>query len=93
MLSVWWSVYTLLAVTASWRACSSACADIDTSILRRHDLKVVILLQDPNEAHRKRQMGNMGLADSMFCPLLPIQEPYGVLPQKPGVRVRIRWNR
>jgi hypothetical protein len=80
----------LLTVTASWRACSSAFADIDTSILRRHDLKVVVLLQDPNEAHRKRQIGNTGLIDSMFFPLLPIQEPYAVLLQKPGVRTRVR---
>jgi hypothetical protein len=87
---VWWSVYTLLAVTASWRACSSAFSDIDTSILRRHDLRVVVLLQDPNEAHRKRQIGNMRLADSMFFPLLPIKEPYGVLLEKPGVRARVR---
>src|SRR5215470_907771 len=57
-LSVLWSVYTLLTVTASWRACSSAFSDIDTSILRRHDLKVVVRLQDSNEAHRKRQIGN-----------------------------------
>src|SRR5215831_8596415 len=84
-LSVLWSVYTLLGGTASWRACSSAFSDIDTSILRRHNLKVVVLLQDPNEAHRKRQMGNRDLADSMFFPLLPIQEPYGVLLHKPEV--------
>jgi hypothetical protein len=87
---VWESVYTLPGGTASWRACSSAFADIDTSILRRHDLKVVVLLQDTNEAYRKRQMGNIGLADSMFFPLLPIQEPYGVLLQKPGVRAKVK---
>jgi len=80
----------LLAVTASWRACSSTFSDIDTSILRHHDLKVVVFLQDPNEAHRKRQIGNTGLVDLMFFPLLPIQEPYGVLLQKPGVRMRVK---
>jgi hypothetical protein len=38
-------------------------------------------------------MGNMGLADSMFFPLLPIQEPYSVFLQKPGVKVRMREKR
>jgi hypothetical protein len=35
----------------------------------------------------------MGLVNLMFFPLLPIKEPYGVPPQKPGVKTKARSKR